>query len=117
VALEAEQPLRHDGPVLRLVGAEVGPDGARPIDVVDGSRGTARYRDGTWEAMPSRALGNSEALALIDCQLEEAIDRHSHTILIGRPTHIRIREEAEPLVYWHGAYRLLSSLDRVLTRA
>lgn len=60
---------------------------------------------------------NADALALIDCQLEEAIERHSHTILIGHPTHIRIRERAEPLVYWHGAYRLLSSLDRVLTRA
>lgn len=84
---------------------------------LDGSRGVARYRDAMWEAMPSGALGTPAALALIDCQLEEAIDRHSHTILIGRPTHIRIREQSEPLVYWHGAYRLLSSLDRVLTRA
>lgn len=83
----------------------------------DGSRGAARYRDGTWQEMPSGALGNSDALALIDCQLEEAIERHSHTILIGHPTHIRIREHSEPLVYWHGAYRLLSSLDRVLTQA
>ena len=83
----------------------------------DGSRGAARYRDATWEAMPSGALGSSGALALIDCQLEEAIDRHSHTILIGHPTHVRIRDEAEPLIYWHGAYRLLSSLDRVLARA
>jgi len=83
----------------------------------DGSRGAARYRDATWQQMPSGALGNPGALALIDCELEEAIDRHSHTILIGRPKSVVIRDRAEPLLYWHGAYRLLSSLDRVLTTA
>ncbi|WP_423065190.1 flavin reductase family protein [Devosia sp. CN2-171] len=63
------------------------------------------------------ALGNSDSLALIDCNLEEVIERYSHTILIAHPTHVRIRERSEPLVYWHGAYRLLSSLDGVLRRA
>jgi flavin reductase (DIM6/NTAB) family NADH-FMN oxidoreductase RutF len=83
----------------------------------DGSRGAARYRDATWQEMPSGALGNPAALALIDCELDEAIDRHSHTILIGRPRTVITRDRAEPLLYWHGAYRLLSSLDRVLTKA
>ncbi len=83
----------------------------------DGSHGAARYRDSTWQEMPSGALGNADALALIDCELEEAIDRHSHTILIGRPRHVVTNSRAEPLLYWHGAYRLLSSLDRVLTEA
>lgn len=83
----------------------------------DGSHGAARYRDATWQEMPSGALGNPDALALIDCELEEAIDRHSHTILIGRPKSVVTRADAEPLLYWHGAYRLLSSLDEVLTKA
>ncbi len=83
----------------------------------DGSRGAERYRDATWQEMPSGALGNTHALALIDCELEEAIDRHSHTILIGRPIKVVTRPDTEPLLYWHGAYRLLSSLDRVLTQA
>jgi flavin reductase (DIM6/NTAB) family NADH-FMN oxidoreductase RutF len=83
----------------------------------DGSRGAARYRDASWQEMPSGALGNQNALALIDCELEEAIVRHSHTILIGRPKAVMVRNRSEPLLYWHGAYRLLSSLDRVLTRA
>ena len=30
---------------------------------------------------------------------------------------MKLRDGAEPLLYWHGAYRLLSNLDRVLTRA
>lgn len=76
----------------------------------DGSRGAARYRDASWQEMPSGALGNPAALALIDCELEEVIERHSHSILIGRPTHVRIRDQAEPLVYWHGAYRQITDL-------
>ena len=83
----------------------------------DGSRGAARYRDASWQEMPSGALGAPSALALIDCKLEEVIERHSHTILIGHPLSIATRDQTEPLLYWHGAYRLLSSIDRVLTQA
>lgn len=83
----------------------------------DGSRGAARYRDASWQEMPSGALGAPSALALIDCQLEEVIERHSHTILIGHPLSVATRDQTEPLLYWHGAYRLLSSIDRVLTQA
>lgn len=82
----------------------------------DGSRGAARYRQATWEAMPSGALGLSRCVTLIDCELEEVIDRHSHSILIGRPKHVVIRGQPEPLLYWHGAYRLLSDVDHVLAR-
>ncbi len=82
-----------------------------------GAKGIERYEGAQWQSLKTGALALSGALAAIDCELEEAIDRHSHTILIGRVKDIVLRDGAEPLLYWHGAYRLLSNLDRVLTQA
>lgn len=80
-----------------------------------GAKGVARYEGAKWQQMATGALALTNALAAIDCELEETIDRHSHSILIGRVKAIALRDGAEPLLYWHGAYRLMSSLDRVLT--
>lgn len=82
-----------------------------------GAKGAARYEGASWQQLATGALGLSDALTVIDCELDEAIERHSHAILIGRVRAIRTREHAEPLLYWHGAYRHISNLDRVLTSA
>jgi len=82
-----------------------------------GVRGAARYEGASWQELVTGALALTDALAVIDCELDEAIERHSHAILIGRVRAIRTRETAEPLLYWHGAYRHISNLDRVLTSA
>jgi flavin reductase (DIM6/NTAB) family NADH-FMN oxidoreductase RutF len=82
-----------------------------------GAKGTGRYEGATWQQQPSGALGLTGALVTIDCTLDEAIERHSHAILLGRVNAVTARGEAEPLLYWHGAYRLLSNLDGVLTQA
>ena len=82
-----------------------------------GAKGVARYEGAQWQQMVTGALALSGALVAIDCELEEALDRHSHTILIGRVKALAVHDGAEPLLYWHGAYRLLSNLDRVLTEA
>jgi flavin reductase (DIM6/NTAB) family NADH-FMN oxidoreductase RutF len=82
-----------------------------------GAQGTARYDGEHWRQLATGTWALSSALAAIDCEVEEALDRHSHTILIGRVKAIALRDSAEPLLYWQGAYRLLSNIDRVLTRA
>lgn len=82
-----------------------------------GAKGVARYEGAQWQELATGALALSNALTVIDCELEEAIERHSHAILIGRVKAVRTRETAEPLLYWHGAYRHISNLDRVLTSA
>ncbi len=82
-----------------------------------GVKGSGRYEGAAWQQQPSGALGLAGALVTIDCTLDEAIERHTHAILLGRVNAVTARDEAEPLLYWHGAYRLLSNLDRVLTRA
>ncbi len=82
-----------------------------------GAKGIARYEGAQWQSLSTGSLALAGALAAIDCEVEEALERHTHTILIGRVKALQLRDDAEPLLYWHGAYRLLSNLDRVLTQA
>ncbi|MDB5506710.1 MAG: flavin reductase [Devosia sp.] len=82
-----------------------------------GATGAARYEGASWQQLETGALALANALTVIDCELEEAIERHSHAILIGHVRAVRTREQAEPLLYWHGAYRHISNVDRVLTSA
>lgn len=83
---------------------------------IGGVKGAARYEGSAWQELATGALALADCMTAIDCELEEAIERHSHAILIGRVRAVRIRETAEPLLYWHGAYRHLSNPDRLLTR-
>jgi flavin reductase (DIM6/NTAB) family NADH-FMN oxidoreductase RutF len=44
------------------------------------------------------------ALAAIDCEVEEIIERHSHAIIIGRVLDIAVSSRHAALAYWHGQY-------------
>lgn len=69
-----------------------------------GVKGAERYEGADWLELVTGTSALSEALTVLDCELDEAIDRHSHSILIGRVRAITVRGEAKPLLYWHGAY-------------
>lgn len=73
-----------------------------------GVKGVDRYEGAAWREFATGTSGLADALAVLDCQLEEAISRHSHSILIGRVRAVALREEAKPLLYWHGRYRRLT---------
>ena len=73
-----------------------------------GARGIARYEGALWQPLVTGALALSDALTVIDCELDEAIDRHSHSIIIGRVRAVVSRPNTQPLIYWHGAYRELT---------
>jgi flavin reductase (DIM6/NTAB) family NADH-FMN oxidoreductase RutF len=75
----------------------------------DGIRGSARYDGAIWQDLVTGTPALTDALTVLDCELEEAIDRHSHAILIGRVRAITIRHDADPLLYWHGSYRQLQA--------
>jgi flavin reductase (DIM6/NTAB) family NADH-FMN oxidoreductase RutF len=75
-----------------------------------GIKGEDRYALGDWIAGPSGAPLLEGAAVALDCDLEEMIDRASHSILIGRVREIRMRgEEGDALVYWRGLYRRLAA--------
>ncbi|MFG1378258.1 flavin reductase family protein [Xanthobacter autotrophicus] len=73
-----------------------------------GLKGPARYEGADWTKLTTGAPVLADALAAFDCELEDAIERHSHVIVIGRVVASRITESAEPLLYWAGGYRGLA---------
>ncbi|MFG1296891.1 MULTISPECIES: flavin reductase family protein [Xanthobacter] len=74
----------------------------------DGLKGPARYEGADWTRLSTGAPVLADALAAFDCELEDAIERHSHVIVIGRVVASRVTENAEPLLYWAGGYRSLA---------
>lgn len=74
-----------------------------------GIKGVERYRDADWRELATGTLALTDALTVLDCELDDAIERHSHGILIGRVRAVTLRKEAQPLLYWHGAYRHITA--------
>lgn len=72
-----------------------------------GVQGAARYDGAEWETLVTGARLLKGAPAAFDCDVEEMIDRATHTILIGRVRAIRQTEGAGALVYWNGQYRAM----------
>lgn len=72
-----------------------------------GLRGADRYRGADWTTAVSGAPLLVDAVAAIDCVVEEAIERHSHVIVIGKVLAIRLGA-GHSLLYQDGRYHALS---------
>jgi flavin reductase (DIM6/NTAB) family NADH-FMN oxidoreductase RutF len=73
-----------------------------------GIKGNDRYVGWPWQRLGTGTLGLEGAVAVIDCELDEALERHTHAILLGRVRSVTVNGEAQPLLYWDGSYRQLS---------
>ncbi|WP_085025916.1 flavin reductase family protein [Ensifer aridi] len=71
-----------------------------------GLTGPERYRGAAWTRLLSGAPVLEDAAAVIDCEVEEAIIRYSHSIVIGRVIGIRIGNGGS-LIYRDGRYHSL----------
>ena len=61
--------------------------------------------------MGSGASGLVGALAVIDCEVEEIIERHSHGIILGAVRDVRGElGDGSALVYGHGRFGSLNLL-------
>jgi flavin reductase (DIM6/NTAB) family NADH-FMN oxidoreductase RutF len=76
-----------------------------------GAKGEQRYGEDQWVTMETGAWLLADALAALDCELDEVIDRYSHAIVIGRVRAIRTGAATESLVYWRGRYGAFGSMD------
>lgn len=65
-----------------------------------GLSGPDRYGRAAWTRLMSGAPVLEGAIANIDCELDEAIARHSHVFVIGRVVALRSNDRHVPLVYW-----------------
>ena len=72
----------------------------------DGMKGAARFQGGEWIGRAGYPPVLADALASFECEVEEMIDRFSHTIIIGRVMESRVpaASGSGALVYWRASY-------------
>lgn len=76
-----------------------------------GIKGEARFSGAEWDVLESGASVLVGALASIDCDVEELVERHSHAIVIGRVLATRHAEGGNALLYWRGKYDAFEPAD------
>ena len=69
-----------------------------------GVNGAARFAGAHWITLVTGAPLLREALATIDCAVQEIIERHTHAIVIGEVKAVRRNGGAGALVHWRGGY-------------
>lgn len=69
-----------------------------------GLKGSARYEGSRWSPLATGALALENALAAVDCTVEDTIIRHSHALILGRVRHVVSGVPGPALIYHHGAY-------------
>lgn len=70
----------------------------------DGLKGAERFAGADWFTRASGVPLLSGALAAIDCEVDEVVERHSHAIVIGRVLDLQVSRRSAALAYWHGQY-------------
>ncbi len=69
-----------------------------------GLKGADRFAGSEWITRVSGVPLLASALAAIDCEVEEIVERHSHAIVIGRVLDIKLSARTAALAYWQGRY-------------
>ncbi len=69
-----------------------------------GLKGAARFAGADWTTRTSGVPLLVGALAAIDCEVEDVVERHSHAIVIGRVLDVAVSERTAALAYWQSRY-------------
>ncbi len=69
-----------------------------------GLAGADRFPGAQWTRRVSGVPLLVGALAAIDCEVEDIVERHSHAIVIGRVLDIQRSGHTAALAYWQGRY-------------
>ena len=72
-----------------------------------GERGPARFAVGRWTTLVTGAPLLADALAAIDCRVEEILERHTHAIVIGAVVAVQRGEGGAALAHWRSHYETL----------
>jgi flavin reductase (DIM6/NTAB) family NADH-FMN oxidoreductase RutF len=73
--------------------------------------------EGSWVTSASGVVLRSDAVAALECESEEIIDRHGRAIVIGRIRNVFKIGGCGALVYWRGAYNSIGWTDEEVRRA
>jgi flavin reductase (DIM6/NTAB) family NADH-FMN oxidoreductase RutF len=97
--------------------------GADQLDVAErfagkgGLKGAERFAGAEWRKRVSGVPLLVGALAALDCEVEDIIERHSHAIVIGRVLHVDVAPAAAALAYWQGGYVAVDRDEELLRLA
>jgi len=69
-----------------------------------GLKGADRFAGALWKTRASGVPLLADALAAIDCEVEDVVERHSHAIVIGRVLDVSVSARTAALAYWQGRY-------------
>jgi flavin reductase (DIM6/NTAB) family NADH-FMN oxidoreductase RutF len=72
-----------------------------------GIKGASRFDEGEWSTLVTGAPVLADALACIDCRVEEILDRHSHAIIIGAVQAVRPPRGGAALLHWRSRFEAL----------
>ncbi|MDI4234035.1 flavin reductase family protein [Bradyrhizobium sp. Arg237L] len=78
--------------------------------------GGQRFEGTPWFAGSSGVPLLAKALATVECEAEEIIERYSHGIIIGRLLSMELSHRLSGLIYWNGQYVQIdhdADLDRL----
>ena len=84
------------------------PQGAADVvDLFSGKsplKGADRFEAGRWGTLATGAPIYCQAIGVIDCQLDEVIERYGVSIVLGRVVDFNADPDGAPLVYFRGGY-------------
>lgn len=77
-----------------------------------GLKGADRFDGVPWTTLASGVPLLSGTLASLDCEVDHAVERHSHVLLIGRVRGLHIASDrSEGLAYWDRKYASIGDDD------
>jgi flavin reductase (DIM6/NTAB) family NADH-FMN oxidoreductase RutF len=83
----------------------------------DGLKGAARFAGAHWVSRVSGVPLLTGALAAIDCEVEDVVERHSHAIVIGRVLEMQLSSRTAALAYWQGQYVAIDQIEDAIRLA
>jgi flavin reductase (DIM6/NTAB) family NADH-FMN oxidoreductase RutF len=83
----------------------------------NGLKGAARFAGAQWITRASGVPLLASALAAIDCEVEDVVERHSHAIVIGRVLEMQLSSRTAALAYWQGQYVAIDQIEDAIRLA
>jgi flavin reductase (DIM6/NTAB) family NADH-FMN oxidoreductase RutF len=69
-----------------------------------GIKGSERFKTANYVPAPSGVPLLADALAGLDCEVEDIVQRHTHAIVIGRVSASQFSSTRSAMIYWQGSY-------------
>lgn len=72
-----------------------------------GALAAERFLEGAWVTGATGAPVLADALASLECEVEEILERHTHALVIGRALMARADADRPPLLHFRGRFARL----------